>query len=79
MTPETVAIDPFDERYFLDVQQVFQMRAPGEVTARMLADPGWEMLEVWQCQEDKEAPGRPYPPIGRVLRTASNGTTLPQP
>ncbi len=35
----------------------------------MQADAGWDMLEVWQCQADKEAPGRPHPPIGRVLRT----------
>lgn len=35
----------------------------------MQAAAGWELLEVWQCQEDKEAPGRPYPPIGRVMRT----------
>ncbi len=34
------------------------------------ADDGWEQLEVWQCQEDKEEPGRPHPPIGRVLRRA---------
>mgnify|MGYP003527886329 CR=1 FL=1 len=32
------------------------------------ADDGWEQIEVWQCQEDKDEPGRPHSPIGRVLR-----------
>ncbi len=32
------------------------------------AGDGWEQLEVWECQEDKEEEGRPYPPIGMVMR-----------
>ncbi len=38
MTPEAAPADAFDERFFLDVPQHFKMQAPGEVTARMLAE-----------------------------------------
>ena len=31
-------------------------------------DDGWERLVVWECQEDVEAAGTPYPPIGEIRR-----------